>query len=135
LKGTVRVADSYSILTYFEGEAGAEVMVEVFRAARDSGKDLLLSAIDWGEVYQLALKETGEQGADHVANIISSLPIQIVAIDLALAKAAAEVKSQFDLSFRNCFPAALAKTRRIELVTGNREFEKLDRSLKVLWLN
>ena len=39
MKAAVRVLDSFSLIAYLEGEQGAERMVEVFRAARDSSRD------------------------------------------------------------------------------------------------
>ena len=51
MKAVQRVLDAYCLIAYFENEDGAEEMIEIFKAARDSGQDLLLSVINWGEVY------------------------------------------------------------------------------------
>jgi len=80
-----RVLDSFSLIAYLEGEEGSEKMVEIFRAARDSGRDLLLSVINWGEVYYITLREA--------AHIISTLSIQIVLVDQELTKVAAEFQA------------------------------------------
>lgn len=134
MRAAVRVLDSYGLLAYFEGEAGKDTMIEVFRSARDSGKDLLLSVVHWGEVYYITLREAGLQRADEVAHLISTLPIEVVPADLHLAKQAAEFKAKHRMSYADCFAAALAKLRKVELVTGDKEFRQVEDEVKLLWL-
>jgi predicted nucleic acid-binding protein len=126
--------DSYSLLAYIEGEAGKETMIDVFRSARDSGKPLFLSVVNWGEVYYITLREADKERADQVAHLISTLPIQIISADLDLAKQAAEFKATKKMSYADCFAAALAKLRKAELVTGDKEFKQVEGDVKVLWI-
>jgi ribonuclease VapC len=134
VKAAVRVLDSYSLLAYIEGEAGAEQMIEIFRVARDSGRSLFLSVVNWGEVYYITMREAGHERADEVAHLISTLPIQIVPADLDLTRQAAELKSKHRMSYADCFAAALAKSRKAELVTGGRDFRQVEGEVKILWL-
>ena len=134
MRAAVRVLDSYSLISYIEGEAGKETMIEIFRSARDSGKTCLLSVVNWGEVYYITLREAGQQRADEVSHLISTLPIQTVPADLELAKQAAIFKSSKKMSYADCFAAALAKHRRVELVTGDKEFKQVEGEVKILWL-
>ena len=135
MRAAVRVLDSYSLIAYFEGEAGKETMIEVFRSARDSSKPLFLSVVNWGEVYYITLREAGREQADHVAHLISTLPIHIVPVDLELAKQAAEFKAEHKMSYADCFAAALAKSKnKAELVTGDKEFKQVEGEVKILWL-
>jgi predicted nucleic acid-binding protein len=134
LRAAVRVLDSYSLIAYVEGEAGKDTMIEIFRSARDSGKACLLSVVNWGEVYYITLREAGQEQADQVAHLISTLPIHIVPADLDLAQHAAIFKSSKKMSYADCFAAALAKHRRVELVTGDKEFKEVEKDVKILWL-
>jgi ribonuclease VapC len=134
VRAAVRVLDSYSLIAYFEGEAGKETVIDVFRSARDSGKDLFLSAVNWGEVFYITLREEGRERADEVAHLMSTLPIQIVPADLELAKQAAEFKATKKMSYADCFAAALAKVRKAELVTGDKEFRQVEGEVKVVWI-
>lgn len=134
MKAAVRVLDSYSIIAYLEGEAGKDTMVEVFRSARDSGKHCLLSVVNWGEVYYITLREAGQQKAEQVVHLIHTLPIHLVPADLELAKVAATFKASKKMSYADCFAAALAKHRRVELITGDKEFKQVEGEVKVLWL-
>ena len=134
MRAALRVLDTYSLLAYFEGEAGKETMIEVFRSARDSGRDLFLSAVNWGEIFYITLREEGRKRADEVAHLISTLPIQVIPADLGLAKQAAEFKAAKKMSYADCFAAALAKLKKAELVTGDKEFSQVEGDVKILWL-
>ena len=133
MRAAVRVLDSYSLIAYFEGEAGKDTMVEIFRLARDSGKPLFLSVVNWGEVYYICLRELGKERADQVVRLISTLPIQIVSADLELARQAAEFKASRKMSYADCFAAALAKSHKAELVTGDKEFRQVEKNVRILW--
>jgi ribonuclease VapC len=134
MKAGLRVLDSYSLIAYLEKEDGAEKMIDVFKVARDSGKPLLLSVVNWGEVYYIALREAGRERAEAVAHLISTLPIQIVPVDLDLTKQAAEFKAFKRMSYGDCFAAALAKLRKAELVTGDEEFKQVATEVRVFWI-
>ena len=134
MRSAVRVLDSYSLIAYIEGETGKDTMIEVFRSARDSGKTCLLSVVNWGEVYYITLRECGLQRAEEVAHVISTLPIHIVQADLELTKQAAVFKASKKMSYADCFAAALAKQRRVELITGDKEFKQVEGEVKVMWL-
>ena len=134
MKAAVRVLDSYSIIAYVEGEAGKDTMIEVFRSARDSGRHCLLSVVNWGEVYCITLREAGQQKADEVAHLIRTLPIHLVPVDFELAKQAAVFKASKKMSYADCFAAAQAKHRRVELVTGDKEFKQVEGEIMIMWL-
>ena len=134
MRATMRVLDSYSVIAYLEGGPGAENMIEMFQAARDSGRDLLLSVVNWGEVYYITLREVGRERAEAVAHLISTLPIELVPADLELTKLAAELKATKKMSYADCFAAALAKLRKAELVTGDEEFRQVEGEIKVRWI-
>jgi ribonuclease VapC len=135
VRAAVRVLDSYSLICYFEGEAGADAMTEIFRVARDSGRLLLLSVVNWGEVFCITLREAGREKAEQVAHLISTLPIQIISADLDLTKQAAEFKATKRMSYADCFATALAKMRKAELVTGDRGFKQVEGDVKLLWID
>ncbi len=98
MKANLRVLDAFSLIAYLEGEDGSEKMIEIFRAARDAGRDLLLCVVNWGEVYYITLREAGRERADEAAQIIATLPIQVVPVDQELTKLAAEFKAGHKMS-------------------------------------
>jgi predicted nucleic acid-binding protein len=134
MKAATRVLDSYSLIAYLENEDGAEKMIEVIQVARSAGKPLLLSVVNWGEVYYITLRETGRERVEAVAHLISTLPIELVPADLELTREAAEFKASKRISYGDCFAAALAKLRKAELVTGDEEFRQIEKEIKILWI-
>jgi len=134
MRAALRVLDSHSLIAYLENETGVEKMIELLQVARDSGKTLLLSVVNWGEVYYITLREAGRERAEAVAHLISTLPIQVVPIDLDLTKQAAEFKAFKRMSYGDCFAAALAKLRKAELVAGDEEFRQVEKEVKILWI-
>ena len=134
MKGADRVLDAHSLLAYYQGEAGEETMIEIFRSARESGGRLLLSTVNWGEVFYATLRTFGSVRAEQIANSISRLLIEIVPADLELARQAAVFKASRKMSYADCFAAALAKLRKAELVTGDKEFQQLETEVKILWI-
>jgi len=134
MRPALRVLDSYSLIAYLEKEDGADRMIELFRVARDSGKTLLLSVVNWGEVYYITLREAGRERAEAVAQLISTLPIEIILADLELTKQAAEFKAVKKMSYGDCFAAALAKLRKAELITGDAELKQVEGEVKIHWI-
>jgi len=53
---------------------------------------------------------------------------------LDLTRQAAELKSKHRMSYAGCFAAALARQRKAELVTGDRDFRQVEGEVKILWL-
>ena len=47
---------------------------------------------------------------------------------------AADFKSRFSFSLADAFAAALAKRHKAELVTGDPEFEQVEKEVKIGWL-
>ncbi len=41
-------------------------MIEVIQVARNGGKPLLLSVVNWGEVYYITLREAGRERVEAV---------------------------------------------------------------------
>ena len=131
----MRVLDSYSLIAYLEGEKGMEKVIEVIQDARDSKADLLLSLVNWGEVYYITLREAGRKRLEEVVKLISALPIRVVSIDLEMTRQAAEFKSCKRMSYADCYAAATAKLYKAELVTGDPEFKQVEKEIKILWIH
>ena len=134
MKTTYKVLDAYSLIAYLEGEKGSDSMIEIFKSARDSGRDLLLSMVNWGEVYYIVLREQGRKQTDDIFRFISTLPIKIIPVDLDITRQAAKYKASKKMSYADCFAASTAKLYKAELVTGDREFGQVEDELKIVWI-
>ena len=128
------VLDAFALTAYFEKEPGYAQVQELLTAAASANRKLYLSTVNWGEVHYVTHRNYGLEQANKIAHIIGSFPIEIVAVDLEIAKQAALFKVAHRLSYADCFAAALAKVKKSALVTGDKEFKSLEGEIKVTWL-
>ena len=131
-----RVLDSWALLAFFEDEPAAEAVEELLDQASREKHRLFMTSVNWAEVYYSTMREVSQEAAEQHAQIIAQLPIDIVGVgdDLRLARQAAVFKATHRISLADAFAAALAKERKAELVTGDREFKALESEIKVRWL-
>ena len=66
-------------LFYLEGEKGAETVAEILKDALNDKAEILMSVINWGEIYYIVLRELGEKTAKLYLQTIERYPIKIVA--------------------------------------------------------
>ena len=130
----IRILDAHGLLVFLEKEAGFEKVESFFVAAVEKDNYLLMSSVNFGEVYYIVLRECGKEKAQEIEKIIKALPIEIVNVDIQLAREAACFKATNKISYADCFAAALAKLHKGELVTGDKEFKTLENEIKISWI-
>lgn len=130
----IRVLDAYALLVFFEREPGFEKVRSMFTQALDDGSDLLMTSVNFGEVLYIILRECGKEKAEEIEKITQTLPLEIVDVDIQLAKEAAWFKARKKVSYADCFAAALAKLRKGEVVTGDKEFKALEGEVRIAWI-
>jgi len=131
-----RVLDSWALMALFMDQTGAE-QVENILIRAEAGKDrLLLSAVNWGEIYYSIHRAVSKEAAEAKSRDIAAMPIQIMPIndDLELVRQAAIFKATKRMAYADCFAAALAKLNNAELITGDEEFREVSGEIKVHWL-
>ena len=132
----IKVLDSWALIAFFEDEPAAETVEKLLSQAAAEKHKLVLSVVNWGEIYYNTMREVSPAAAEQQARAIATLPIDIVGVgdDLALARQAAIFKATHKMSYADCFAAALAKIKNAELITGDQEFKALEDELKITWL-
>ncbi len=131
-----KVLDSWALMALFYNEPAAdEVEALLEKAAADKHK-LLMSVINWGEIYYSVMRGASRELAEQQSRTIAAMPIDIIGVgdDLTLARQAAIYKARHKMSYADCFAAALAKVRNCELVTGDPEFKEVEKEIKIGWL-
>jgi ribonuclease VapC len=129
-----KVLDSWALLCYLEREPGVEKIIDLFTKAVDSSQPLFMCVVNWGEVYYQVARRWGEPRAREIERVIQTLPIKVIEADQDLTREAARFKAVHKMSYADCFAAALARLRKSELVTGDREFKAVEKEIKILWL-
>jgi ribonuclease VapC len=129
-----KVLDSFALIAYFRDEPGAQIMEEMLVTAGKKDSPLLMTDVNYAEVKYSIVKKDGAEAWAEAAKVLQGLPIDFHSTTRTLADTAADFKARFKLSLADAFAAALAKEKRAELVTGDPEFKRLEREIKVHWL-
>ena len=128
------VLDSYALIAYFEDESSADQVKELLQQAEERGKSLLMSTVNWGEVYYALSRSKGESKAEESILIIDQLPITLIEINRTIAYQAAKLKARYAVAFGDCFAAALAMVNQGQVLTGDPEFKNLEKEVSINWL-
>ena len=132
------VLDAHALMVLFNDEPGAEEVEKILIKAQSGSPKLLMSVVNWGEIYYSILRGASQEIADSKSHEIAGMQIELVPVDaddLELVRQAAAFKATRKMSYADCFAAALAKIENAELVTGDREFKQLARDVKIHWLH
>jgi ribonuclease VapC len=131
-----KVLDSWALIAFFEDEPAADDVEKLLQQATEGKQKLLMSVVNWGEVFYNTMRAVSQEAAEQKAQEIAALPIDVIGVsdDLTLAKEAAIFKAMHKMSYADCFAAALAKQKNAELVTGDREFKAVEKEIQIGWL-
>ena len=132
------VLDAHALMVLFNDEPGADEVERILLKAESGSPKLLMSVVNWGEIYYSILRGASQEIADSKSHEIAGMQIELVPVDaddLELVRQAAAFKATRKMSYADCFAAALAKIKNAELVTGDREFKQLARDVKIHWLH
>ncbi len=130
----VKVLDASALMAYLEREPGYERIKDLFVKTAQNGRQILMSTVNWGEVFYVLIRNYGSEEAERVQKIIESFPIEFVPPDLVVTKQAAFYKATKKLPYADCFAAALAKVHKGELITGDKEFKTIENEVKIVWI-
>jgi predicted nucleic acid-binding protein len=128
------VLDASAVIAYLDKAPGHEQMVDLLEKAGDGRASLFMASVNWGETLYTVENSRGAETRDQVEMMLSSHPIEIVEVGQDLARAAARLKVAKKLPFLDCFVAALAQEKRATLVTCDKDFQKVEKEVKVVWL-
>jgi len=128
------VLDSYAVIAYFENEVGAKKVEELLWQAELGKRLLLMSIINWGEVYYALYRSKGESKAEESILTMDQLPISLVNVDRSTTYQAARLKARYSVALGDCFAAALAIANKSQVLTGDPEFKNLKGEVSISWL-
>lgn len=128
------VLDSWAVLAYLGGEARSQEVADLITSAHENRIPMCMSVINAGEVWYILAREISEAQADEAVADLTGLGIELIDADWPLARMAGTFKARHRMSYGDCFAAALAKDRKSDLVTGDREFKQVEGKVSVRWL-
>jgi len=131
------VLDSYALIGYLENEPFSDRIEELLYLARKGEAHLYLHAIHLGELYYITLREQGQNMADLGYSRIKAFTLTFIdTIDEELLLTAATLKANYPISYADSFTAALAKINKCTLLSGDPEFNILEKQgvINIEWL-
>ncbi len=130
----IYVFDASALFAFLQDRLGASKVDELLKEARRGRTKLLMSAVNYGEVYGLILREYGTEQALTAVHAVSPLPIEMLDATPQRAFKAADLKVKHKLYYADSFAAALAIEHKATLVTSDSDFRRLGHAFPVVWL-
>lgn len=122
---TTIVLDSSALLRFLDGEAGSDYVERLLLRCAAGKVDLLIAAVNWGEVIYAIVRRKGAQAAHELIDRLSSLRLTVVPCDATVAQDAAFFKERFKLPYADAFAGSLALRESAILVTADYDFKTL----------
>ena len=124
------VLDANALSGFFEDREGIAGKVEkLLSEALLKSSPLLMSAVNWGEVFYITWRRHGEARAQKAELRLRELPILVIAADRERASRAGALKQKHALGYADAYAAELAIEREALLVTADPEFQKVGKAL------
>lgn len=126
------VLDANALIGFFEGRRGAaEKIRHLLGEAARQDVPLLMSAVNWGEVFHTEWRARGESRARQAEAALLEMPIVVIGADRERASRAAELKQKHGLGYADAFAAELAIEHGAWLATADPEFAKVGKGLSI----
>ncbi|MFH1257714.1 MAG: PIN domain-containing protein [Candidatus Micrarchaeota archaeon] len=116
------MVDSFAWLAYFKKERGGE---KVYALLKNKESEVFTTAANLYEIYYRLSEDVGKEKLLIALSFIKTRA-KIVAVDELIAEIAAEVRLHHGLKAIDAFTYAAAKQLNAKVVTGDRDFSKLD---------
>ena len=133
-KAKAYILDAWAVIAYLEDEPSASQIADLIATAHDEHIPVYMTVVNVGEVWYTIAREISEEDANASVKELRDLRIQFENADWTLTQEAARLKSRYKMSYADCYAAALAITKKGELVTGDKEFRSLGDQIKIQWL-
>lgn len=133
-KAKALVLDTWAVIAYLEDEPSAQQIADLIASAHEEAIPVYMTVVNVGEVWYTIARELSEVDADGSIKELRDLRIQFVDVDWELTQEAARFKSQNKMSYADCYAAALAKSYKADLVTGDGEFKAVEDQVKIQWV-
>lgn len=128
------VLDSHALLALLRDEPGGETVTQILERAGQRDQPVHMTEVNYAEVQYMIRRNDGDAAWATIAAELKAAPIEFHPADRRLADTAADFKARFKISLADAFAAALAKEKKAELVTGDKEFKPLEKEIKINWL-
>lgn len=133
-KSRALVLDTWAVIAYLEDEPAGQQIADLITTAHDENIPIYMSVVNAGEVWYIIAREVSEEEAGNSLKALRDLRISFEDADWTITQEAARFKSKYRMSYADCYAAALAKVKKADLVTGDREFKAIAEQVSLLWV-
>ncbi len=131
-RGRRYVLDANALIGLLEDREGTAGKVEQLLAqALRQDLPLLMSAVNWGEVFYIAWRRHGETKAREAEARLQEMPVSVISVDRERASRAGAIKQKHGLGYADSFAAELAIEQGAQLITADPEFSKVGKALAI----
>jgi predicted nucleic acid-binding protein len=128
------VLDSFALVSLFHKERGWEKVQATLYEQQRAGTKAFLNWVNWGEFFYIVKRKVGAVRAAEALHLLEQLPIELVAVDLPLVREAADIKSEYVVSYADAFCVATARRLSGTVLTSDPEFHAVEHLVTVRWL-
>jgi predicted nucleic acid-binding protein len=128
------VFDASALFAFLQKKPGAPKVNRILKDAMRGDAQVLMSAVNYGEVYGSILRAHGADQALAAMRAVGPLPIEVLDATPQRSFQASDVKTRYKLYYVDSFAAALAIEHKATLVTSDSDFRKLGHAFPIVWL-
>lgn len=128
------VLDSFALVSLFHQEPGWEKVRAALYEQQRAQRKAFLNWVNWGEFFYIVKRKVGAVRAAEALHLLEQLPIELVAVDLPMVREAAEIKSEYAVSYADAFCIATARRLSGTVLTSDPEFHAVEHLVTVRWL-
>jgi len=128
------VLDSFALISLFNKEPGWPTVQKCLYELHAKGERALLCWINWGEVFYVIARRAGRAKAVETMHLLEQLPVELENADPELVRSAAEVKSDYAVSYADAFCVATALRHQGVILTSDPEFAAVSERVQIRWL-
>jgi len=126
------VLDANALIGFFEGRPGvADKVRRLLSEALRLDLPLLMSAVNWGEVFYMEWRYHGELKAREAEVRLQRMPVTVIGVHRDRASRAGALKHRHNLGYADAFAAELSIERGAWLVTADPELARVGKALSV----
>ena len=120
------VLDASALFRYLTNGEGAKIVEDLLLQASATRTPILMSAVNWGEVFYTLVKRIGLARTDKLMiEVLDKIPIALVAAAPEDAVRAARLKAQCNIPYADAFAAALTGSQHVLVTADVGHFERV----------
>ncbi len=128
------VLDSWAVIAYFNREKGGNKVRDKLLEAREGKIMVYMHKINLGEVYYIFCRRKGETEAEKWIGWFRKCPVLFVELEDEILFRAGKIKAVYPISYADSFAVATAIKYESRVLTGDKEFKKVERIIEAEWL-